>query len=135
MTWQPGNFTSPVLNWTVTSGTTTSTGTAASAVKAARTGHRHVCTGLMASVVGSSAAPIAIPGKVTLYDGTSTGTALHSEWIGLTAAAGTNGRLSYTGLAIYGTPGNAMTWEFAAVPSTSTFQNVTLVGYSIPMTS
>lgn len=134
MTWQPNNFSSPPLSWTVTSASTTSTGTA-SAAKAAMTGYRHVATALMASNVGSSAAPIAVPGIVALYDGTSTGTALHRTVIGLAAAAGGGDRYVASGLAIYGTPGNAMTWAFSGAPSTETFQNVTLVGYSIPMTS
>lgn len=134
MTFSPNAFTSPVLNWTVTSSSTTSTGTA-SAAKDAMTGYRHVATAIMASNVGSSAAPIAVPGVVTLFDGTSTGTALHRTAIGLAAAAGGGDRYAVSGLAIYGTPGNAMTWAFGAAPSTETFQHVTLVGYSIPMTS
>lgn len=94
--------------------------------KAAVGDKRHRCTGITATCYGVAAVAGVL---VNLRDGaTGAGTIL---WTGyLASAANLGAQLIVTGLNIVGSVNTAMTLEFAAASGATTFQAVTLTGWT-----
>lgn len=89
-------------------------------------GVRHVCTSISFSL-GAVAAEGSL--LVNLRDGTTgVGTILWSMRIG-PFLAGTSGRETISGLNIVGSAATAMTLEFAAAPTATNFETVSLTGH------
>ena len=91
-------------------------------------GVRHVCTSIFASFSAGATAGAAV--KVYLRDGlTGAGAIL---WSGsLAVAIGGTANIALSGLSIVGSAATAMTLEFAAAGGVTTFENVSLTGYTV----
>ena len=91
-------------------------------------GVRHICTSSSATFAAGATAGAAV--KVYLRDGaTGAGTIL---WSGvLTAPVASDSKLLLSGLSVVGSAATAMTLEFAAAGGLTTFENVSLTGYSV----
>jgi len=114
---------SVVKEWAVNAQATAGT---PSASKAAAASVRHVCTGISIAVAAGGTAQT--PVIVNLRDGaTGAGTVLAS-WA-LSAAINGIGAISLTGLNVAGTPGTAMTLEFASATAAAVVGSATLFGY------
>lgn len=113
-------------NWSIQNDPATNV--QATIARAASGGFRHVCTSITATLAAGATAGAAV--KVYLRDGlTGAGTIL---WSGsLTAPIGNSNDLTLSGLSIVGTIGVAMTLEFAAAGGLTTFENVSLTGYTV----
>lgn len=100
----------------------------ATITRAGSTGFRHICTSITATLAAGATAGAAV--KVYLRDGVSGVGAI--LWSGaLTAPIGGSNDLIITGLSIVGNTGAAMTLEFAAAGGLTTFENVSLTGYTV----
>jgi hypothetical protein len=116
----------PPGEWTLTSAPAANT--VATATRAAgAAGVRHVLRSIHASI--NAVAAITAPLTVVVRDGASgVGAILWQDR--LTAPAGTDGRISLTGLSIVGSAATAMTVEFTAAPGATNFETLSATGYS-----
>jgi hypothetical protein len=115
--------TAPPNPWILTNAPVAAT--QATATKAAAAGKTHVLTSINASINATAAQPQV---TVVVRDGaTGVGAILWQDR--LTAPAGSDSRVSLSGLQIVGTAGNAMTVEFTAAPAATNFETVTATGY------
>lgn len=89
---------------------------------------RHICTSIHATFSAGATAGAAV--KVYLRDGaTGVGAIL---WSGsLAVAIGGTANLALSGLSIVGSANAAMTLEFASAGGLTTFENVSLTGYTV----
>lgn len=116
-------------NWSVTSDPAENT--VASATQAAGMGFvpiRHVATSIAATLAAGATASAIV--KVYLRDGDAGVGAI--LWSGvMVAPIGTSRGIVLSGLSIVGSENTAMTLEFSAAGGVSTFENVSLTGYSV----
>lgn len=121
----------PLLDPTFASTSNPAVNTQASATHAAVTGKSHVCNTIHCTLNGGSSGPTAVQLSVVLRDGASgSGTVLWASQMALAAVAGqASPPVEVSGLAITGTPGNAMTLEFTAAGGANTFQTVAFTGF------
>lgn len=114
-------------NWTLTNAPAANTqATATRAAGAA--GVRHVLTSIQATL--NAVAAVVAPLTVVVRDGASgAGTILWQDRV--TSPAGTDGRISISGLNIVGSAATAMTVEFTAAPGATNFETISATGYSV----
>lgn len=121
----------PLLDpfWAVTANP--SANTAASATHAAVSGKAHICNTIHCTLSSNGSLAAAINVSMVVRDGASgSGTVLWSSSLSLPNTAGTaSAPISMSGLAINGTPGNAMTIEFTAAAGAGTFETVAATGF------
>lgn len=104
--------------------------TQATATRAAVAGQRHVCRSISATLIGLAAAAETTV-LVNLRDGTTgAGTILWSARLLVTGTTGSQTGIGLTGLNIVGSANTAMTLEFAAAGGASTFETVSITGYT-----
>lgn len=121
----------PLLDPTFTATNNPAANTQATASHAAVTGKMHVCQTIHCTLNATGAAPAAVGVSVVLRDGaTSVGTVLWASQLSLPAVAGQSSPpVEISGLAITGTPGNAMTLEFTAAAGANTLETVAFSGF------
>lgn len=91
-------------------------------------GIRHICTSIHGTLSAGGTAGAAV--KVYLRDGAAGVGAI--LWSGsLAVATGGTANLALSGLSIVGSANTAMTLEFAAAGGLTTFENVSLTGYTV----
>lgn len=118
--------TTNLRNWSTTH--EPASATKATITKAAVSGYKHVCTGIIATVACSGAAQTPI--NVRLRDGaTGAGTVLAA--FSVSAPVNGVGGIALTNIYIPGTTNTAMTLEFSAAGVTDSVQAVTLIGHDI----
>lgn len=90
----------------------------------------HICNSIHATLTSNASLAAAIAGSIVLRDGaTGVGTVLWASALSLPNVAGTaSAPVEISGLAIAGTPGNAMTVEFTAAGGAGTFETVAMTG-------
>ena len=123
----------PVFNrpydWSVKH--TPAVNTVATISKAAVATQRHVCTGFTASVASDGAVSVANL-VVVLRDGaTGAGTIVQASSLSVITTAGSSANIVISGLNIIGTLNTAMTVEFLAAGGANTYENVSMMGYSV----
>lgn len=108
-----------------------SANTAATATHAAVSGKTHVCQTIHTTFNAGTAAPTAAGIALVLRDGPSgTGSILWSSQMSLPNIAGQSSPpVEVSGLAITGTPGNAMTLEFTGAGGANTLETVAFSGF------
>lgn len=90
---------------------------------------RLVCTGFVVKFSALATAPTAVTTSVSLIDGaTGTTTLLCPMAISCPATGGADGGVSVSNTWIVGSPGKAMTLEFAAAGGTNTIESVAMWG-------
>lgn len=117
--------------WSITSNP--SANAAASATRAASPGVVHVLNGIQASLNAGSTAPAAVQVGVVVRDGAAgVGPVIWATQLALQAVAGASSPpISLSGLAITGSPGNAMTLEFTGAAGLNTFETVAGTGFDL----
>lgn len=104
----------------------------ATCTRPAETGKRHICTGVVARIVGLTGLVGGGAYAVChLRDGASGAGAILASFALVVPSLGAGDDVVATGLNIAGSVGNAMTLEFAAAGGGSTAESVTLSGYTV----
>lgn len=103
----------------------------ASATHAALSGKAHICQTIHATLTSNASLAAAFAGSIVLRDGASgVGTVIWASSLSVPNVAGTaSAPVEISGLAINGTPGNAMTLEFTAAGGAGTFETVNFTGF------
>lgn len=121
----------PLLDPSFTASNNPVANTQATATHAAVTGKSHICQTIHCTLNATAAAPTAVGVSVVLRDGaTGVGTILWASQMSLPAVAGQSSPpVEISGLAIAGSPGNAMTLEFTAAAGANTLETVAFSGF------
>jgi hypothetical protein len=120
-----------LLDPTFTISSNPAVNTAATATHAAVPGKQHILNTIHCTFNAGAVAPGAVQVSMVIRDGASgTGPVIWSSQMALTAVAGqASPPIELGGLAIQGSPGNAMTIEFTAAGGANTFETVSGTGF------